>query len=250
MSTSKRGGIGAIGSAASRLFHPVDKVHEKYPTDANIRCVYVETTSEGLRTPKNEMKMCYLVSIPKVKGECFIVKKSFRFEQGPDTPFESERAPLPRNIPRPLPHGEDRTLLFNVVRNVGNGLVDEVLELRAQGLAVDDDNEPLDKGAAPPPPIIEYNGPHNFTVPMHCPCRERNMIDLRGKWAHHRWDEIASMMEFKLFRMTFSEDFIKDVIIPTMNDKLGSPLMLGEFYKWLGCNFFMACFQGISDRKC
>jgi hypothetical protein len=22
-----------------------------------------------------------------------------------------------------------------------------------------------------------------------------------------------------------------------------------EFYKWLGCNFFMACFQGIADRK-
>jgi hypothetical protein len=76
------------------------------------------------------------------------------------------------------------------------------------------------------------------------------MIDGRGKWAHHRWDEIASMTEFELFRMTFPVNFVEDVIIPTTNDKLGSPLKLGEFYKWLGCNFFMACFQGILDRKC
>ena len=135
----------------------------------------VEITDEGLRRIKNETKMCYLISIPEVEGECYIVKKCFRVKQSPDTPFESERAPLPRDIPRPLPHGEDRTALFNVVRNVGNGLVDEVRELRAEGLEVDDDNEPLDEGAAPSPP--EYNGPHNFNVPMHCPCHERNMID-------------------------------------------------------------------------
>ncbi len=85
--------------------------------------------------------MCYLVSIPEVKGECYIVKKCFGVEQGPDTPFESERAPFRRDIPRPLPHGEDRTVLFNVVRNVGNGHANEVLELRAQGLKVDNDNE-------------------------------------------------------------------------------------------------------------
>ncbi len=48
-------------------------------------------------------------------------------------------------------HGKDRTVLFDVMCNVGNGLVDEVFELRAQGIEVDDDNEPLDKGVPPPP---------------------------------------------------------------------------------------------------
>ncbi|KAL3826861.1 hypothetical protein ACHAXA_005703 [Cyclostephanos tholiformis] len=173
VSTSKPGGIGAIGSAASRLFHPGDKVREKYPKDAKLRCVNVEITGEGLRRIKNEAKMCYLISIPEVEGECYIAKKCFRVEQGPDMPFESERTPLCRDIPRPLPHGEDRTVLFNVVHNVGT---DEVRELRAQGLEVNDDNEPLDKGAGAPPPL-EYNGPHNFTVPTHCPHCERNIID-------------------------------------------------------------------------
>ncbi len=168
------------------------------------------------------MKMCYLVSIPKVEGECYIVKKCFRVEWDPDTPFDSERVPLPCNIPRPLLHGEDHTALFDVMRNVGNGLVDEVFELRAQGIEVDDDNEPLDKGAPSPSPI-EENAPLNFTIPTHCPCCERNMNDERGKWAHHCWDEITSIMEFELFRMTFPENFVKDVIIPTTNNNLGSP---------------------------
>ncbi len=75
VSTSKHCGIGAIGSAASRLFHPSDKVHKKYPKDANLHCVNVKITGEGLRRIKNETKMCYLVRIPEVEGECYIVKK-------------------------------------------------------------------------------------------------------------------------------------------------------------------------------
>ena len=155
VSTSKCGGINAIGSAASRLFHPGDKVRKKYPKDVKLHCVNVKIIGKGLRRIKNKMKMCFLVSIPEVEGECYIVKKCFRVERDPDTPFESERAPLPRNIPCPLPHGEDRTVLFDVMRNVANGLVDEVFELRAQGIEVDDDNKPLDEGAPPPPRLLK-----------------------------------------------------------------------------------------------
>ncbi|KAL3826721.1 hypothetical protein ACHAXA_009330 [Cyclostephanos tholiformis] len=117
-----------------------------------------------------------------------------------------------------LVHSRMAKTVLHFLSNVGNGLVDEVFELQAQGIKVDDDNEPLDEGAPPPPPI-EENAPLNFTIPTHCPHRERNMIDERGKWAHHCWDEIASMTEFELFRMTFPEDFVKDVIIPTTNNK-------------------------------
>ncbi len=49
--------------------------------------------------------------------------------------------------------------------------------------------------------------------------------------------------------MAFPEKFVKTVIIPTTNNHLGMKLTLGEFYKWLGCNFFISCFQGILHRK-
>ncbi len=38
-------------------------------------------------------------------------------------------------------------------------------------------------------------------------------------------------------------------MLPTTNATLRNPCTLGEFYKWLGCNFFMACFEGIADRR-
>ena len=43
------------------------------------------------------------------------------------------------------------------------------------------------------------------------------------------------------------EQFIRDVVLPTTNVFLTKELMIGEFYKWLGCQFFMACCQGIKD---
>ncbi len=46
------------------------------------------------------------------------------------------------------------------------------------------------------------------------------------------------------------EEFIKTVIIPETNKNLeGDRLTLSEFYKWLGCRFYQACFVGISPVK-
>jgi hypothetical protein len=44
------------------------------------------------------------------------------------------------------------------------------------------------------------------------------------------------------------EQYIRDVVLPATNVFLTETLMISEFYKWLGCHFFMACFQGIQDR--
>jgi hypothetical protein len=81
VSTSKPGGIGAIGSGASRFFHPGDKVREKYPPSERLHCVNIIITGKGLRQVKNEARLCYLVTIPKVEGECWIAKKGFRVKQ-------------------------------------------------------------------------------------------------------------------------------------------------------------------------
>ena len=122
---------------------------------------------------------------------------------------------------------------------------EEIAELRAEGIEVDDNNEPLDEGVAPP--ADEMNR-HHFTVPTHCPRRERNVSDARGSWEGHRWDQISEFSELELFRLCFPEEYVERVMLPTTNASLRKPFTLGEFYKWLGCNFFMACFQGIADQ--
>ena len=250
MVTAKRlGGIGAIGSASSRFFHPGDRVREHYPTDTRMRVTGAVVTGEGQRKVRHEMKLCYLVSIPDVDGECYIVKKNFRVDVSPEVPFESEDARPVARAPRPDLEGVDRAALNNIVPNVrvGPGLDETIAELWAEGVEADDDNEPLEEGAADPPAPPDVQ--HTFSVPTHCPRRTLNLTDDRGKWAHHRWDEIAEYTEMKLFRMAFPEEWIETVLIPTTNGHLTNRMTLGEFYKWLGCNFFMACFQGISDRE-
>jgi hypothetical protein len=72
--------------------------------------------------------------------------------------------------------------------------------------------------------------------------------DARGSWEGHRWDHIAEFTELELFRLCFPEEYVERVMLPTTNASLRKPFTLGEFYKWLGCNFFMACFQGIADQ--
>jgi len=98
--------------------------------------------------------MCYLVTIPEFgDGVTFhIVKKNFQVNVDPQTVFESEAA-MGNPIPPPPVDGE-RASGRNVVPNVfgGAGLREEIEQLRAEGIEVDDDNEPLPEDAEPPLP--------------------------------------------------------------------------------------------------
>ncbi len=60
---------------------------------------------------------------------------------------------------------------------------------------------------------------------------------------------MSDMSEIELIRMAFPEKFIIDVSILATNKKLENPVTLQEFYIWLGSQFFMACFEGVADRK-
>ena len=138
-----------------------------------------------------------------------------------------------------------RTDPRDVVRNVGEGGVD-VDELRRQGIEVDDDNEPAPENDEPTAPLVN-NG--RWEKPTMCPRRMANVANNKGKFISHRWENVAEMNEFDLFRMCFPEQFVLDVIIPQTNKNLSTPIDLhDEFYVWLGCIFYMACFQGIGDR--
>jgi hypothetical protein len=252
VSTRRYGGIGAIGSGASRFFHPGERIRERYPAEAKGRVTGAAITGEGMRRVARKMQMCYLVRIPEYDEglEFYIVKKNFRVDVDPETVFESEqRMVMPEAINPPV--DDARASLENIVPNVFQGghagLAEEIEQLRAEGIEVDDDNEPLpEEAAAPPDPVGTQ---YNWEKPTFCPRRVNSMPNDPGKWRNHRWDEIAAMSSFDLFRMTMPEQFIRDVIIPATNVMLRDPLTISEFYKWLGCQFYMACFQGVSDRK-
>ena len=77
-----------------------------------------------------------------------------------------------------------------------------------------------------------------------------NYHNTKGVWRLHIWPKISEMTELYLFRMSFPEQWVRDFLIPATNEGLlGDAITLQEFYVFLGCHFFMACFEGISDRR-
>ena len=49
--------------------------------------------------------------------------------------------------------------------------------------------------------------------------------------------------------MCFPEEWLVNVCIPMTNKGLAKKVDLQEFYVFLGCIFFMSCYQGIPDRE-
>ena len=48
--------------------------------------------------------------------------------------------------------------------------------------------------------------------------------------------------------MVFLEQWVRYVLIQETNEKIAvDDITLKEFYVYLGCHFFMACFEGIYD---
>ena len=77
VTTKKLGDIGALGTASASFFHPSDR-WEKDPPDTWAHCVNVVITGEAQRRVQQKTYLCYLVTIPDVEGECYIVKKNFK----------------------------------------------------------------------------------------------------------------------------------------------------------------------------
>ena len=245
-------GIGALGAAKARFFHPSEKIRAKWPNDNKRQLTNVLVIGEGKRIVNRREQWCYIVRIPEIDdgSEFHIVKFNFSVTVAPAVPFtgEQHRGPRGRRHQRPAAAvaTEVNPLRFagrDVVRNVGEGGVD-VDDLRRQGIEVDDDNEPAPENAEP---TAMNPGNGRFEKPTVCPRRMANINNSKGKFNSHRWEVIAEMNELDLFRMCFPEQFVIDVIIPQTNQNLGMPINLQEFYVWLGCIFYMACRQGIVD---
>ena len=253
VSRSLPAGIGAVGSAKARFFHPSDKIRAKWPNDNKRQLVNVLVIGEGQRIVNRKNQWCYIVRIPEIDdgSEFHIVKFNFTVNVAPEVPFPGEinRGPRSRRQQRPaaaVAREVDplRAATSDVFANVGN-LGDDLEDLRRQGIEVDDDNEPAPENAEP---AVERPNNGRFEKPMMCPRRMANVNNAKGKFNSHRWDDIAEMNELDLFRMCFFEKFVIDVIIPETNKFLGTPMTLQEFYVWLGCIFYMACFEGVGNR--
>ena len=89
----KRGGIGALGSAQARFFHPSAKIREKWPNNhKRLRLkIVVVTRKELFRIPRRD-QLAYKCCIAEIDDgrKFYICANNFRVDQDPVQPFEDE----------------------------------------------------------------------------------------------------------------------------------------------------------------
>lgn len=250
----KPAGVGAVGSAKARFFHPSAPIREQWPnTHGTARLSGVRLTGKEPHDVNRREQLCYACEIPELPHRTFYIACSnFKVEESPTTPFPDELA-LSRNAPAGSTAEEQnrdrvlRTDAGNVARNIND--TTEIEELRQQGITVDDDNDPAPENAVP-----QAAGQPDVGVwitPTICPRRADGCANNKGTRRNHSWLQVSQMDKLALFRMCFPEEWVIGSLIPATNRELGrmAPLTLSEFYVWLGCHFFMCCYEGVSDRR-
>jgi len=141
--------VGGVGSTMAWFFHPSQPIRDKWPHDEKRRLPGVFVTGETTRRIGKKDRKCYKVRINEIDdGTEFVVAKyNFKVEQAPATPFESEMPQPDAPPPIPTPNLDaDCSSVRNAVTNIKGRMrletSEDITDLRHQGIAVDDDNEP------------------------------------------------------------------------------------------------------------
>ncbi|KAL3803042.1 hypothetical protein ACHAWO_003841 [Cyclotella atomus] len=114
----------------------------------------------------------------------------------------------------PTLDGDDDALREST-SNVDPNVSDDIDRLRAQGIAIDDDNEPAPENTGPPPADAL---PGTWCTPTICARRANpNITDSIGTFKEKSWNTIAEMDEFGLFSLTYPEKYLIDTVIPATN---------------------------------
>ncbi|KAL3773990.1 hypothetical protein ACHAWO_004625 [Cyclotella atomus] len=246
MARSKRkpAGIGAIASCKAKFFHPKKSLQEQYAKHTYDNVLII---GKGRHRINHREQDCYECRIPDIDESITfkIVKSHVKVTQSPNEPFDDEVVNAPV---APSGNQDDlRGSTTNVSDRGGNysfadDRAETIAALRAQGIEVDDEDV-LPENIAPP-----SSATGTWQKPNTCPRRsDPNVKNSAGNWKSKSWAVIREMDNLSIFRMAMPEKFIQQVMIPETNKHLeGERLTLSEFYRWLGCRYFAACFVGVS----
>ena len=102
----KRGGIGALGSAQAKFFHPSAKIREKWPNDhKQMRLERVVVTGKEMFRISGRDQLVYKCRIAEIEDrrKFHICAKNIRVDQYPVQPFEDELTTTPCTHPAAEP---------------------------------------------------------------------------------------------------------------------------------------------------
>jgi len=124
---------------------------------------------------------------------------------------------------------------------------EDIESFQRQGIAIDDDNQPAPENAVPdaePPEAAIWKEDSII-----CPRLANNCPDHGASFRTHSLEEVGRMSKLDLFLMMFPVGFLVDTVIVKANEVLDKPMDLSEMVRWIGCWFYMGCWNGIQNRK-
>ena len=115
-----------------------------------------------------------------------------------------------------------------------------MVELRRQGIAIDDDNDPAPGNV--PRQVETTVGTSNWMREgIISPRKAGNLQNSFASFRHYSHDENLCMSLLQLFLIMFPGDYLERVLIPETNKGVSVPMDIQEFIKWFGCWIHMAC---------
>ena len=145
---------------------------------------------KGAHHVNQKDQLCYECRIPEIdNGTVFhICCGNFKIEEAPSTPFE-DKIVVRTVVGAPQDPERERTMALresvtDITPNVNGGLSEEIVELRQQGIGVENNNEPAPENAQPSAPSTQTIG--QWVTPTICPRRaDVNCRDTKGVWRLH-----------------------------------------------------------------
>ena len=112
------------------------------------------------------------------------------------------------------------------------------MELRHQGIAIDDDNYPAPDNVPIQGETTTNTGSWR-RVGIICPRKASNLQNYFASFRNYSHDAIFCMSLLQLFLIMFPEDYLEEVLIPDINKVMIVPMYLQDYIKWVGCWIYM-----------
>ena len=130
----KAGGIGAVGSAKARFFHPSAKIRERWPNEhGTLRLSGVLVTGKATHRINRKQQICYERRIPEIDdGTIFVISvNNFKVDEAASTPFPDEASPVANQETRATPSQAQAAAAADTALQTSTANVDSTLNARA-----------------------------------------------------------------------------------------------------------------------
>ena len=128
----KAGGIGAVGSAKARFFHPSAKIRERWSNEqGTLRLSGVLVTVKATHCVNRKQQICYECRIPEPEiddGTIFVISvNNFKVDEAASTPFPDEASPVANQETRATPSQAQAAAAANTALQTSTANIDSTL---------------------------------------------------------------------------------------------------------------------------